>query len=936
MRFLQSGSCLVDLRPWMVVLVVTAGCDAAPPPETDAGDRADAPASCAAGETRCGADCVDTQMDPDHCGRCDAPCAAGEVCASGACALSCPPGQDECGGGCVDQQTSRAHCGACDAPCDPGEICVAGACELSCGGGLTDCSGVCRDLETDRQHCGDCTRACAAGEICVAGDCELSCPAGQTACGATCHDLMSDPSHCGACPTACAPGEVCSLGTCAGSCAGTLTDCSGACVDTDHDPMHCGSCTGVCAAPPGAVGVCVAGGCRTICDTGRADCNGDLFTAGGNGCETDVANDPTNCGECGLACSFPNATAACGIGLCAISSCDAGFDDCDFARPNGCETALATTSAHCGACGNACDPGEACQASTCVPLVGDDCASAVTIVPGMNTVDWFAFTNDYLTVRPACTSSAIAGPDVVLAYTATMDGLVTFSIAKPASQRWVAVVSTGACGSVTPEVACASEFTLTTMSGTFPITMGTTYYFYVADTTSGTMPLSDPLEITLTESGGLPVGEDCSSPVIVVPGTQTVDWFATSADYLTTIPSCGSTFALDGPDVVLQYTASVNGFATFSIPKPASQRWDLVVSSGPCGTLTPEVECVSEFTLPSLSGGFAITAGTQYYFYLRDTTSGTMPLSDPFDITITEGMPTCSPGVGGVVGSGQTRIATGVASFTESYVAVDASPTGWVYFGGNTLLYRIPKAGGTVEDVSVAAGVGSTQLGQDMLIVGNEIYTLDDRTSGIAGWLWRISTDGGATFIPAGEDYASFATPPGDDFRGIAAHGGTIFMITTETTTTAMTEIWSVPAGSPTAPVAATLLGTIPNLGCSGLAADSTYLYSACSTADEIVRIDRATLAVTSIPVGRTVSATHNSLHLDDTNGDGVGDVLYFNLGEENALYVCGAGTASPFLSPVPLSDWGGATSNHGLGFDPAANALWGYDDDTRELLRIQ
>lgn len=47
----------------------------------------------------------------------------------------------------------------------------------------------------------------------------------------------------------------------------------------------------------------------------------------------------------------PLGTPACRAGACAVASCNAGRGDCDGLATNGCETDLATTPAHCGACG---------------------------------------------------------------------------------------------------------------------------------------------------------------------------------------------------------------------------------------------------------------------------------------------------------------------------------------------------------------------------------------------------------------------------------------------------------------------------------------------------------------------------------------------------------------------------------------------------------
>ena len=86
----------------------------------------------------------------------------------------------------------------------------------------------------------------------------------------------------------------------------------------------------------------------------------------------------------------------------------------------------------------------------------------------------------------------------------------------------------------------------------------------------------------------------------LVPGENVIAWTALDADYLSAQPSCNTT-TLDGPDLVLSYTAPENGFARVSMAKPPSARQVMVASSAACGTLEPELACVSEFTEPLAS-----------------------------------------------------------------------------------------------------------------------------------------------------------------------------------------------------------------------------------------------------------------------------------------------------------------------------------------------
>src|SRR4051812_4282358 len=49
----------------------------------------------------CGSVCSDLNKDPENCGGCGNACAAGQVCASGSCALACNGGSTQCGSACV-------------------------------------------------------------------------------------------------------------------------------------------------------------------------------------------------------------------------------------------------------------------------------------------------------------------------------------------------------------------------------------------------------------------------------------------------------------------------------------------------------------------------------------------------------------------------------------------------------------------------------------------------------------------------------------------------------------------------------------------------------------------------------------------------------------------------------------------------------------------
>ncbi|WP_438043002.1 MXAN_6577-like cysteine-rich protein [Sorangium sp. So ce128] len=91
------------------------------------------PSECREGRyvKRCGDECVDTRTDPDHCGKCGAPCPPGRACSGSICRQTCLPGLTDCAGSCVDLAADPQHCGRCDRACDPGRPCEGGTCACS-------------------------------------------------------------------------------------------------------------------------------------------------------------------------------------------------------------------------------------------------------------------------------------------------------------------------------------------------------------------------------------------------------------------------------------------------------------------------------------------------------------------------------------------------------------------------------------------------------------------------------------------------------------------------------------------------------------------------------------------------------------------------------------------------------------------------------------
>jgi hypothetical protein len=698
----------------------------------------------------------------------------------------------------------------------------------------------------------------------------------------------------------------------------TLPGCGNGIVETgeacDGADLGGGSCTdiGYSGGDIACSADCTydtAGCCTDACLVeGATMCVGDLLrvcTTQPSGC---VAWTITDCAANHDVCDATGGDAAC---VCIDRCPAAGNTRCEGAaietctlEPDGCLDWIQTTDCATG--------GEVCanppSGPTCVAdASAEDCADPYPLAAGENVVAWTAVDADYLSAQPSCNTTAFAGPDLVLSYTAPDDGFVSFAMAKPVSQRQVVVVSSAACGSLEPELGCVSAFAETEAIIDLEVEDGTTYYFYVRDTTSGTMPLDNPLIVTLDEAL-------CST--IDVELTSLSPPNGSSVPDLTPLLTAQFAYPIAGTAGVITVTGNLGTNLTYDL------------ATGPA-----EIAIVDNGRTLIIDPGVVFPAGetvTVTWSGLLDATCDS-PI-DPPVWTFEVAGPPCTPGTDGMVGSTITRIPTTISSISEQYVAADPEPDGYVYVGGLTQLFRLPKAGGAIQDVVTAAPLTSSHLGYDMLVVGDSIFTMDSNITATSNVLWRISTTGGDTWTV--QNYMQLPQTPNDDLRGMTHHDGRIYMTTDEVS--AGTEIWSVPVDAATLPVTAVLETTVPtDEYCTGVAVDDAYFYLGCYSLDRILRVDRTTFAVEVLTDAFDMNITKNALHVHDIDGDGLADVLYVSSYYEEVDYICEPAGAGPWVADV-LASFGSATSNYGLGFDPVARVLWMFDDDTREFIKIE
>ncbi len=375
---------------------------------------------------------ADLSSDIAACGACGHACSTSHTtpqCVAGNCIGTCQQGFADCNSnmgqdGCEADLLSPDHCGACANVCSNNHMatrtcsnstctgtCAAGnldcnndkltdgcetagsSCSVTCTPPFKDCDGNpangCEtNSDTDIANCGACGQACSTNHesvACVAGGCTVTCEAGFGNCNNDmrtdgCEAALTSPDYCGSCSASCSSNHMatrtCSGGVCSGTCATGYVDCNnnklsdGCEVNRDSDPNNCGGCTLSCSNSNMASRTCNAGVCTGACNPGYQDCNGDKQV---DGCESQVTNDPDNCGACGVSCSsWHMGTRTCAAGVC-NGYCSGYWYDCNSNKQtDGCETDIS----YCTGGEIGCDTDELCAwqgGEKCLPVACVTC-----------------------------------------------------------------------------------------------------------------------------------------------------------------------------------------------------------------------------------------------------------------------------------------------------------------------------------------------------------------------------------------------------------------------------------------------------------------------------------------------------------------------------------------------------------------------------------
>ena len=199
---------------------------------------------------------------------------------------------------------------------------------------------------------------CPSATTCMMGQCQPSsmCTPGEASCENTTTRRVCNADGRGFATMACPSGQTCVNGFCdARLCTPGSATCASTTARRVCNADGAGYTTVECRGPGVSVAACAEGTCRLTCSAGFGDCDGDSA----NGCETALQTSTNHCGRCGNAC--PSGM-SCQTGVCAPQrTCTYGLSACGSVCRN-----TVTAATDCGACGRACAPQESCRLGQCV------------------------------------------------------------------------------------------------------------------------------------------------------------------------------------------------------------------------------------------------------------------------------------------------------------------------------------------------------------------------------------------------------------------------------------------------------------------------------------------------------------------------------------------------------------------------------------------
>ena len=487
------------------------------------------------------------------------------------------------------------------------------------------------------------------------------------------------------------------------------------------------------------------------------------------------------------------------------------------------------------------------------------------------------------------------GRDVVIALPKASDTSVGWLLFEPTNASWdLSVELRDRCDAAAVSLACeddvrGSRFLETTFGGP----AGDRYLWIAADSGNGQFPSSI---VTYKDIEPAP-GDTCATAIPITVGTTNA--VTPSRPHRLPAPSC---FARTESVTWYRFTSPerfahvrADGAANIAAIRAADGS-ELGCQASAAGN-TP---LVTFLTTPGADVCVAVASGT------------------PVTSLIVEAFP--YDGNLGVI----TDLAVGrPRSITNDYWMSVTATTLYMGVAANGVLYTT-KAGGVLGDFN--ADIGSVELGNDAVAVGESIFSLDDTATAGSPRVRRIVRDGAWETTVWDGAYAYPAV-------GLDAitYDGTSLLYVSDWSSTNPTRFYSL---SPSMPGPATLLGATDAVrNVVGIAADATYFYVVgedADLADGVFRLLRSDLSAPPVRLATiTVDTTRASIEVDSL---AAAAHLYFRA-DDGLVHVIVNPAADP-AGPTPPGHLGAitrlaSTGDFAMTIDHATGALYLFESVT-------
>ncbi|MFO0626192.1 MAG: MXAN_6577-like cysteine-rich protein [Polyangiales bacterium] len=156
------------------------------------------------------------------------------------------------------------------------------------------------------------------------------------------------------------------------------------CANVMTDPRNCGVCGRACDTDR----VCSSGVCTFMCRTGLTECSRPDGDGGTVRACADVRTDARNCGACGNSCMDGY---ACDNGVCRLrcpelrTACPRPMADAGSTGGGEFCTNLGSDIENCGACGMRCPFGQLCSGGTCATMCGAGLTNCNSVCSNVQT-----------------------------------------------------------------------------------------------------------------------------------------------------------------------------------------------------------------------------------------------------------------------------------------------------------------------------------------------------------------------------------------------------------------------------------------------------------------------------------------------------------------------------------------------------------------------